>query len=50
MVYWVLSAHLRGDASIGGPFKGYIFIFYFFFRFREIFKYVWPIKEPLGLF
>ena len=50
MVYWVLGAHLYGDALKGGPFKGYTFIFYFFFRFGEISKYVWPIGEPFGLF
>ena len=50
MVYRVLGAHLRGGASRGGPPKGYIFVFYFFFRFGEIFKYAWPIGEPLGLF
>ena len=50
MVYQVLGAYLYGGASMGGPPKGYIFIFYFSLRFGEISKYAWPIKEPLGLF
>ena len=50
MAYWVLGAPLRGGASMGGPPKGYISVFCFSFRFREISKYIWPIGEPLGLF
>ena len=50
MVYRVLGAHLRDGVSIGGPLKGYTFVFYFSFCFKEISKYVWPIKKPLGLF
>ena len=50
MAYWVLSALLRDGALMGGPPNGHIFVFYFFFRFREISKYAWPIKEPPGLF
>ena len=50
MAHRVLGAPLRGGASIGGPPKGYIFVFYFSFRFGEIFKYIWPIKKPPGLF
>ena len=50
MVCRVLDAPLRNGVSMGGPFNGYAFVFYFFLCFREIFKYIWPIKEPLGLF
>ena len=50
MGYWVLGAPLRGGASMGGPPKGYVFIFYFSFYFGEIFKHAWPIKKPFGLF
>ena len=45
MAYRVLGALLRGGALIGGSPDGYTFVFYFFFRFWEIFKHVWPIKE-----
>ena len=50
MVYRVLGAHLCGGASINGPLKGYAFVFYFFFYFRKISKYIWPIRELFGLF
>ena len=50
MIRRVLSAFLRGGASIGGPPKSYIFVFYFSFYFGKIFKYAWPIGEPPGLF
>ena len=50
MVCRVLGAPLYGGVSTGGPFEGYTFVFYFFFRFKKIFKYAWPIGESLGLF
>ena len=50
MARWVLGALLRGGASIGGPLNDHVFDFYFFFRFREISKHIWPIGEPTGLF
>ena len=40
MVYRVLGVYLCGGALMGGPPKGYAFVFYFFFCFGEIFKYV----------
>ena len=40
MVYRVLGALLRGSVLIGGSLNNYISVFYFFFRFKEIFKYV----------
>ena len=50
MVYRVLGAPLCNGALMGSFPKGYTFVFYFFFRFKEISKYTWPIREPLGLF
>ena len=41
----VLSALLHNGVSIGDPLNGYAFIFYFSFRFRKTFKYIWPIKS-----
>ena len=50
MARWVLGAFLRGGVLIRDLPNGYVFIFYFSFRFGEIFKYVWPIKGPPGPF
>ena len=50
ITYRVLGAFLRGGVLIGGPPDDYVFIFYFFFRFGEIFKYVWLIRGPPGPF
>ena len=50
MVCRVFGALLRGGALMGGPPDGYAFVFYFFFRFGKIFKYVWPIEGPPGPF
>ena len=50
MAYRVLGAPLYNIASMGNPFNGYIFVFYFPFCFGEIFKYILPIKEFPGLF
>ena len=50
MAYRTLGALLCGGASIGGPPNGYTFVLYFSLRFGEIFKHIWPIKEPPGRF
>ena len=50
MVCWVLGALLYGGTLIGGSPDNYVSVFYFFFRFGEIFKYVWFIGEFPGLF
>ena len=50
MVRWMLGALLYGGVSIGNPPDGYAFVFYFSFRFRKIFKYVWPIGGLPGPF
>ena len=45
-----LGALLCGGVLMGGFFNNYISVFYFFLYFGKIFKYVWFIGEPLGLF
>ena len=50
MAYWVFGALLYGGALIGDPPDGYAFVFYFFFYFGKIFKYMWPIGGPPGPF
>ena len=35
---------------MGGSLNNYISVFYFFLCFGEIFKDVWPIGKPPGLF
>ena len=49
MVRWVFSALLRNGVLMGGPFEGYVFIFYFFFI-LEKFLNIYGLLESLSAY
>ena len=46
----MLGNLLYSGVLMEGSFNNYTFVFYFFFYFKEIFKYAWPIRGLFGLF